>query len=546
MERRKDVLEEDRASTQSEAPRYDVVVVGGGTGGIYAVHQFTEQGLSVLGIEAAPDVGGVWYHNAYPGARVDLESYYYCYMFDPDLYREWKWSDRYASQSELLAYLNHVADKYDIRRHYRFNTWMNGATWDPERSFYTVTTDSGDAFTCRYLVLTAGQLSSPRDPDFEGLEDFRGERVQTSRWPRIPIEFRDRRVGVIGTGSSGVQVVTELSDKVEHLYVFQRTAHYSVPAHNGPMDREFYDQLGSRVHDTWGRILRTKTGTLAPPVLGKASDYDEAEQQRLLEERWAFGGQSMIALFADQGTDHEANTVVSEFVRAKIRDRVNDPEVAEKLVPTYPIGVRRVAVDTGYYESFNRENVTLVDVKADPIKCITPTGIQTQSARYDLDVIIFAIGFVAFFGPLDQANVRNEYGKTPRDGWTRGPQTYLGLMTSGFPNLFLITGPGATGVLANVNATNVQQLDFVADMIRYMKRSGYVRVEADEDAQRVWTDHVNEVSEAMIRRQVDNYMVHVNHDDNTRIFMPYAAGFDRYVKHCDDVIAASWRGFNFS
>jgi cation diffusion facilitator CzcD-associated flavoprotein CzcO len=254
----------------------------------------------------------------------------------------------------------------------------------------------------------------------------------------------------------------------------------------------------------------------------------------------------MIALFADQGTNHEANALVSEFVRSKIRDRVDDPEVAEGLVPTYPIGVRRVAVDTGYYESFNRDNVTLVDVKADPIKCITPTGIQTQSDHYDLDVIIFAIGFVAFFGPLDQANVRNEFGKAPRDGWTRGPQTYLGLMTSGFPNLFLITGPGATGVLANVNATNVQQLDFVADMIRYMKRSGYVRVEADEDAQRVWTDHVNEVSDAMIRRQVDNYMVHVNHDDNTRIFMPYAGGFDRYVKHCDDVAVANWRGFNFS
>ena len=242
MERRNDVPEEDRASTESEAPQYDVIVVGGGTGGIYAVHQYTEQGLSVLGIEAAPDVGGVWYHNAYPGARVDLESYYYCYMFDPDLYRDWKWSDRYASQIELLAYLNHVADKYDIRRHYRFNTWMNGATWDPERSFYTVTTDSGDSFTCRYLVLTVGQLSSPRDPDFEGLEDFRwrvGADVQVAEGT---IQFRDRRVGVIGTGSSGVQVVTELSDKVEHLYVFQRTAHYSVPAHNGPMDREFYDR----------------------------------------------------------------------------------------------------------------------------------------------------------------------------------------------------------------------------------------------------------------------------------------------------------------
>lgn len=540
------MFEVDRAETEDRAPDYDVVVVGAGTGGIYAVHRFNQQGLSVLGIEGAPDVGGVWYHNAYPGARVDLESYYYCYMFDPDLYRDWKWSDRYASQPELLAYLNHVADKYDIRRHYRFSTWMNGATWDPETSSYTVTTDAGDSFSCRFLVMTAGQLSSPRAPEFEGLEDFTGEWVQTSKWPQDPIEFRDRRVGVIGTGSSGVQVVTELSDKVAHLYVFQRTAHYSVPAHNGPMDRDYYGQLSDRVHDTWGKILRTKTGTLAPPLIGKASDYDQAEQQRLLEERWAFGGQPMIALFADQGTDYEANTLVSEFVRQKIRDRIDDPEIAEKLVPTYPIGVRRVAVDTGYYECFNRENVTLVDVKSDPIERITRTGIQTKNAHYDLDLIIFAIGFVAFFGPLDQANIRNEFGKTVRDVWRRGPQTYLGLMVSGFPNLFLITGPGATGVLANVNATNVQQLDFVSDMIRHMNRAGYVRVEADEEAQRSWTAHVNEAGEALIRRQVDNYMVHVNADDKSRIFMPYPGGFDRYVKHCDDVAAAHFRGFNFA
>ncbi len=526
---------------------FDVVVVGAGMGGIYGIHRFRQQGLSVLGIEGAPDVGGVWYHNAYPGARVDVESEYYCYMFDRELYVDWKWKERYASQPEILAYLNHVADRFDVRRHICFNTWVTGARWSPAENRWFVQTDDGRTRTSRYLVMASGQLSKARDPDFAGLADFHGEWYQTSHWPRQQVDLIGKRVAVIGTGSSGVQAITAIAPQVEHLHVFQRTPNYSAPAHNRPTDAERFDRLAVRLDTAWGEVLRAPAGNLFPPTAGPAGSYTAEEQQKLLEQRWAFGGQPMLSTFSDQGVDAGVNAVVSEFVRSKIRQKIDDPAVAAKLLPdAYPIGVRRMCVDTGYYETFNRDNVTLVSLRDEPIERLTATGIQTRDRHVELDVIVFAIGFEAFTGALDVADLRNEEDERPQDGWRRGPRTYFGLMTGGFPNLFLITGPGSPSVLANMNAANVQHLDFVAELIAHADARGARRVEPREEAIEAWTAQSAAAAANLIRRQVDNYMVHVNRDDGSRVFIPYAGGFGDYVTRIAAEAASGYPGLCFS
>ncbi|WP_353108107.1 NAD(P)/FAD-dependent oxidoreductase [Gordonia sp. (in: high G+C Gram-positive bacteria)] len=534
----------------SETPShtdYDAIVVGAGMGGIYGVHRLVSQGLSVLGLEGAPDVGGVWYHNAYPGARVDIESASYCYFFDRELYNEWEWSERYAAQPEILAYLRHVADRFDVRKHFRFNTYMTSGTWNEEQGHYLVTTEDGESFTARFLVMCTGQLSKPRPPTFPGLDEFTGEWYQTSAWPQEGAELQGKRIAVIGTGSSGVQAITALAPVAEHLTVFQRTPNYSVPARNRPADARKRTRFADNIDQVWDELMTTGSGLILPPTRGASSQYTPEQIEQLLEERWAFGGQSLLSLFTDQGIDPEVNEVVAQFVRERVLDTVTDPETAEALVPDeYPIGVRRLCIDTGYYETFNRDNVSLVDIKADPIETITETGIRLTSGReIELDVIVFALGFNAFTGALDQAGVRNEAGLAPSDRWVRGPRTFLGLTTHGFPNLFLVTGPGSPSVLANMNVANVQHLDFVGDLITYMDEHGYLRVEPTQQAEDEWTEHAASIAEPMLRRKHDNYMVHVNHDDGSRVFIPYAGGFNEYVDRANQVVADGYAGFDF-
>jgi len=526
----------------------DVAVIGAGLGGVYAVHRLRQQGLSVRGLEGGGGVGGVWYHNRYPGARVDVESLYYCYYFSEDVFREWQWRERYAAQPEILAYIEFVADKYDIKRHFAFNTWLSGAQWQPEHDRYLLTTSAGDRFTCRFLVMATGVLSQARKPDFAGLDDFKGEWVQTSHWPERPVEARGKRIGVIGTGASGVQAIPLLAREARHLHVFQRTANYVVPAQNGPNNGAECDAILKDFPAAQNAIM---TCPQASPRLLRgtrpAAGMAEAERTAQLEKHWAYGGHAMNTVFTDQNIDQAANDVVAEFVRSKIRATVSDPAVAEKLIPhEYPIGTRRLGVGTDYYETFNRPNVTLVDIKADPIVRITETGIQTRDNHHDLDLIVFALGFHAFTGALDHAEIRNEHGQRPSDNWTRGPRTCLGLMTTGFPNLFIITGPGSPSVLANMFAANEQHIDFVADCIAYMRERGYTRVEPTEEAQVEWTAHVAEAASSLLRLKVDNYMVHVNADDQTRVFKPYVGGFNRFADRCDAVRAQDFAGFRFA
>jgi cation diffusion facilitator CzcD-associated flavoprotein CzcO len=527
---------------------YDAIVVGAGFGGLYGVHRLRQLGLNVLGLEGAPDVGGVWYHNCYPGSRVDVESFDYCYYFSEELYKEWHWSEKYATQPEILRYLNHVADRFDIRRHFLFDRWLTEAQWHPEEARYHICSSTGEEFSSRFLVMATGQLSTARRPDFEGFENFKGEWVETQHWPKQGLAFDGKRIAIIGTGSSGVQAIPEVAQTAGHLYVMQRTPKYTVPAHNGPIDTSLWQKIKTDVNGEREQLFAHPNACHVKLPKGPASDFTPEEQQTTLKESWSIGGQHFQAVFNDQSVNIESNEIIARFVRDKIRSTVTDPEIAEKLCPDdHPFGSRRLIVDTDYYETFNRDNVTLVDVRAHPINRITETGIETSDgAHYEIDLIIFALGFDAFTGSLYGAGIHNEIGQTPADHWRRGPRTLLGLSTRGFPNLFLPTGPGSPSLLANLAVQNEYHIDWIANCIAYMDAHDYASIEPTKEAEDNWTDHVAEVSQNLLRLQVDNYMVHVNEDDNSRVYIPYAAGLDRYIKYADEIAADDYRGFTFT
>jgi cation diffusion facilitator CzcD-associated flavoprotein CzcO len=515
--------------------------------GIHAVHRFVQQGLSVQGFETGAGVGGVWFHNGYPGARVDTESLYYSYYFSPELFREWKWSERLAAQPEVLDYLNYAADKFDVKRHFRFSCRVTKAQWDADRRQYEIYSAAGLEATCRFLVMATGHLSEARRPDFAGIDGFGGPWLQTSHWPAQPPQLSGKRIAVIGTGSSGVQIIPQLAETAEHLYVFQRTANYGVPAGNGPLDEPQYEANAERVTDVYRELLRTSSGMIVTPASGRAIDYSPRERRALLEQRWAMGGHNLNLVFTDQSTNQWSNDIVSDFVRSKVSEIVEDPDVASKLIPReYPIGMRRMASNTNYYETFNRPNVTLVDIKADPIQRITRTGIRTLRGHHVLDVIVFALGFDAFTGAIDSANIRNAELDQPADRWKRGPLTYLGLMTANFPNLFFITGPGSPSVLANLFVQSIYHARTIGDLIAYMNLNGYTWVEPTEAAEAEWSRHVDELAKPLLRRSTPNYMLHLNRDDGSRVFIPYSAGLNRYVDEVDAVVRAGYEGFSFS
>jgi cation diffusion facilitator CzcD-associated flavoprotein CzcO len=532
----------DRSKTD-----FDVIVTGAGIGGLYALHRFKTQGLSVLGLEAAEGVGGVWFHNRYPGARVDVESVDYCYYFSTELYQSWRWSERYAAQPELLRYFNHVADRFDLRRHILFETSLKAARWNPAAARYHVETATGQSFTCRFLVMATGNLSAARKPDFPGLNSFKGEFVQTSHWPNREVQLAGRRIAVIGTGSSGVQAIPVLAAQAKHLYVFQRSPNFSVPAQNGPLDEEYFARAARDIPGRRDYLLTTRAAITSN--LGVAlpfADYSPAEQLDRLERQWALGGQGMNRVFADQAISKTVNDAVAEFVRGKIRQIVKDPATAERLCPyDHPIGSRRLCVDTDYYATYNRGNVSLIDIAADPIVRITETGLQTRTAHYEADLIVFAIGFNAFRGALDRVDIRNEKGETPTTHWSRGPRTLLGLMTSGFPNLFLLTGPGSPSVLANLVILNEENVNWVANLIAKMDSGNDISVEPEAEAEQKWTETVAEAAANLLRLGVKNYMVHVNQDDGSRAFIPYAGGLDRYLEICQGIAAKNYQGFAF-
>lgn len=524
---------------------FDVAVIGAGFGGIYGTHRFRQDGLSVVGIEGAAGIGGVWYHNGYPGSRVDTDSIdFYSYMFSRDIYNGWEWKERYAAQPELMAHLNWVADELNVRKLFRFDTWLQDALWSSVDQRWHLKTDRGDRIACRFLVMCTGNLSVPKPVPFPGLERFRGEWFQTNNWPHRDIQFHNKRVAIVGTGSSGVQAVPVVARDADQLYVFQRTAHYGVPAQNGPSNLAKQKEIGANLEAFKESMLARPTLPAGQEDRKRADQYSAEEQRERMERQWAFGGHGMAYVFEDIGTNWEANAVAAEFVRGKIRQRVNDPLIAEKLCPDYPIGTRRLILEIDYYESFNRDNVALVDMKHTPIEEITETGIHTSTGHYEVDSIIFALGFKPFLGAIDKAGVRNEQGQTPRQVWSQGPRTLFGLMTPGFPNFFHPTNAGSPSVLGPLILENEFHVDWIANCIKHMNASGFTSAAATDEGADCWGRKSAAVAENMIRRQVNNYMVHVN-TDGSRIFQPWAAGMATYVPEVRAMTANHYEGVIF-
>jgi cyclohexanone monooxygenase len=530
----------------SEPDKYDAIVVGAGVGGLYAIHRLRTLGLKVRAFEAGDGVGGTWYWNRYPGCRCDVESLEYSYSFSDELQQEWHWPERYGTQPEILRYVNHVADRFDLRREIEFNTRVKEAIFDSKTNTWTVTTDKGKIATARFCIMATGNLSTPRRPNYPGLERFKGKWYHTGLWPHEGVDFTGRRVGVIGTGSSGVQSVPIIAKQAKHLYVFQRTANFSLPARNAPMDPDKETAHKDEYPERRRAAFDTPFGIAGYPApMRSALDASEEERLHAYEAKWMEGGSiSFLYSFTDLLISKEANETASEFVRRKIRAAVTDPRTAELLCPDdHPIGTKRLILDTDYYATYNRDNVTLVDIRSKPIREITPAGLSTADADYELDAIVFATGFDAMTGAMKEIDIHTDAGMSIQQKWEHGPRTYLGIMIAGFPNLFMITGPQSPGVKSQMILSCEQHVDWIADCLQYLHAHGFSRIEAEEEAEEAWVQHNNEVANRTLYPLANSWYVGANIPGKPRVFMPYVGGVAAYKKRCDEVAANGYQGF---
>ena len=536
----------DPAPAQKPAVQCDAVVVGGGLAGLYALHKLRGLGMSVRVFEAGSGVGGTWFWNRYPGARCDIESLEYSYSFSDDLQQEWKWPERYGNQSVVLRYITHVADRFDLRRDIQLNTRVTSAVFDPATNRWTVGTDQGDVVSAQFCIMASGNLSTPRVPDFAGLESFEGKWYHSGLWPTEGVDFTGLRVGVIGTGSSGVQMIPLIAKQASQLYVFQRTANFSLPARNAPLDPQ--RELSHKAEYPARRkaALGTSFGIAGFPTPTQGALQATPEERRQsYEAKWAEGGSiSFLFSYTDLLLDKAANDTASEFVRDKIRTTVKDPVTAELLAPKdHPIGTKRLCLDTDYYETYNRENVTLIDVRSSPIVGLTPNGVRTRDAEYAVDAVVFATRFDAMTGALLEIDIRVEDGPTLVAEWAGGPRTYLGLMIAGFPNMFLITGPGSPSVKSQMILGIEHHTDWIYDCLKHAHAQGCTRIEADPEAQRHWVEHVNEVADGTLYPLANSWYVGANSPGKPRVFMPYVGGFHVYKERCDAIVANDYEGF---
>ncbi|WP_129977572.1 NAD(P)/FAD-dependent oxidoreductase [Rhodococcus sp. Q1] len=523
---------------------FDVVVVGAGIAGLYAIHRFRSRGLTVRAFEAGSGVGGVWYWNRYPGARCDVESVDYSYSFSPDLEQEWNWSEKYATQPEILAYLEHVADRFELRRDIRFDTRVTSAVLDEDTLRWTVHTDSGDVVSARFFVVAAGPLSNANIPAFDGLDRFAGDVFHTAHWPHEGVDFTGKRVGVIGTGSSGIQSVPIIAEQAEKLFVFQRSANYSIPAGNVPLDDA--TRAEQKADYAERRRLSWQSGGGSPhqPHPKSALEVSEEERRAVYEERWKLGGVLFSKAFPDQLTDRAANDTARAFWEEKIRAVVDDPAVAELLIPKdHAIGAKRIVTDSGYYETYNRDNVELVDLRSTPIVGMDETGIITTGAHYDLDAIVLATGFDAMTGSLDKLEIVGRGGRSLKDKWAAGPQTYLGLGIDGFPNFFNLTGPGSPSVLANMVLHSELHVDWVADVIACLDARGAAGIEGTPEAVADWVEECRSRAEASLLNSANSWYVGANIPGRPRVFMPFLGGFGAYRDIITEVAESGYKGF---
>jgi cyclohexanone monooxygenase len=532
-------------SGKSQADAYDVVVVGAGFAGMYMLHRLRGLGFSVRVYERGSGVGGTWYWNRYPGARCDVESMQYSYSFSDELQQEWDWSERYAPQPEILKYANHVADKYNLRADIQFGARVDRAAFDEDENIWSVATSDGKTVAAKFVVLATGCLSNARMPDIKGLGGFEGRVYHTGNWPLERIDFTDLRVGVIGTGSSAIQSIPVIAEQAKHLTVFQRTPNFSIPAHNAPLTAEERDAFRANYPEIrrFAREVARNGIYTEMPDRGALEDGDN-ERRAKYEQRWQRGGLTFMSVYNDLALNKAANDTAADFVREKIAEIVGDPETARLLQPTsYPIGTKRICIDTEYFATFNRPNVTLVDIKSNPIDEILPHAVRTGGMDREIDALVLATGFDAMTGSVAKIDITGRDGLTLNRKWAEGPKTYLGLMSAGFPNLFIITGPGSPSVLSNMIVSIEQHVDWISDCIAYMRDHGFDSLEAEKDAEDKWVAHVNEVAFSTLYPQANSWYMGANIPGKPRIFMPYIGGVGPYRQICNEVAAKGYEGF---
>lgn len=523
----------------------DAVVVGAGFAGLYALHKLRSQGLSVRLFEAAPDVGGTWYFNRYPGCRCDVESVDYCYSFSDELQQEWNWTEKYATQPEILRYINWVTDKLNLRQDITFNTRVSSVVLDEQTLHWTVTTDSGEVVATRFCLMATGSLSAALTPAFPGLDTFAGEVYHTAHWPHEPVDFTGKRVAVVGTGSSGIQSIPVIAEQAAQLYVFQRTPNFSIPAGNKPLTAE--DMAEIKANYAERRRLSWRSGGGSPHIAHPKNtmEVSVAERRAAFEKRWQLGGVLFSKTFPDQMSDPVANDEARKFYEEKVRAVIDDPQTADLLIPNdHPIGTKRICTDTNYFQTFNKPHVKLVSVRQTPIVSVDATGINTTEARYDVDAIVLATGFDAMTGALAKIEIVGRGGEVLRDDWKDGPRTYLGLGVDGFPNLFILSGPGAPGVLANMVLHAEAHVNWIADCIAHLDAHGYTAIEATPEAVDNWIAECAQRADATLFPRANSWYLGANVPGKPRVFMLFTGGFAVYNEICAEVAEAGYKGFN--
>lgn len=525
-------------------PDYDAVVIGAGFSGLYMLHSLRENGYSTKVFEKADDVGGTWYWNRYPGARCDSDSVYYNYTFSEELFKGWTWSSRYPEQAEILTYLNYVADTLYLRDGIQFNTTISHANYNEENNLWRIYTEDGDSVTATYFITAVGCLSASNVPNFKGLDSFKGNWYHTGQWPHEGVDFTGQKVGVIGTGSSGVQSIPVIAKEADHLTVFQRTPQYCFPARNHPYDPEFVKETKEKFSQLKTELRESHSGQIIKSRKPSALDDTSEDRNKAYEDRWQQGG--YLFIYDDLLINEESNETAAEFIRSKIAETVKNPETAQKLMPSYHWGTKRQILDTDYYETYNRDNVSLIDVRGNPIEEITPNGIKTTAGEEEFDAIVFATGFDGMTGPLFRMDIHGKDGIALKDKWEEGSQTrtYLGLSTNGFPNMFMITGPESPSVLSNMPISIEQHVEWVTDCINYMQKNDIDLIEANEEAEKEWSKHCRDIAEETLYTKTDSWYMGANIEGKARGFLIYLGGVGTYRKICKEVAENGYEGFD--
>ena len=524
----------------------DVVVVGAGFSGLYLLYRLRKAGFSTRVFERGGDVGGTWYWNRYPGARCDVESLQYSYSFDEQLQQDWHWPEKFSAQPDILAYANHVADRFNLKKDIEFNIEVKASWFDEKLKTWKITTNTGEEINAQYFIMATGCISTTQIPNIKGLSDYVGNTFHTGDWPHEEVDFSGQSIAVIGTGSSGIQSIPVLAKQAKKLTVFQRTPNYSIPSQNEPMTKK-YERSWKDVYSERRKEMRYSAhGSLKDLNDVPALSVDEDQRQELYTKRWAIGGTGFLGSFNDLLTNADANYTAAEYVRQQIKRVVKDKETAEILCPrSYPIGTKRICIDTGYFETYNRENVKLVDISKKPIQRLVTDGIIVDDQVYAFDSIIFATGFDAMTGSIFNVDIKGRGGLALKEKWNAGPKTYLGLMSASFPNLFMITGPGSPSVKSNMIMSIEQHVDLVIETLLSMRRKGLSVVEPELEAENKWVDHVQEVANKTLFPQANSWYMGANIPGKPRLFMPYIGGVGAYREICEEIVANNYRGFKF-